>query len=85
MSRKILWDCGCKTWKEDDIFYIEPCSLDCKVYKIAVEESRKRGNRIEVHSIDDKDAIERARLIASRPDLGPPQYRWRKKSNSIRE
>lgn len=42
----ILWTCGCKTWREGDVFYIKPCSKKCKVYKIAIEESKKRGNVI---------------------------------------
>jgi len=43
-----FWDCGCVTEKIGDHFFINPCSQNCVVLKIVVEESRKRGNKIEV-------------------------------------
>lgn len=78
---KIMWDCGCLTFVIDDVFYIRPCSKDCQVYKIAIEESKKRGN--EILEMTDEDM--RRYLIENRPNLPPPKYRWRRKSGSIRE
>jgi len=40
----IEWNCGCKTWREGETFYIMPCSKQYEVYQIAMEESEKRGN-----------------------------------------
>jgi hypothetical protein len=44
----VVCDCGCTFWSEGIRFFIKPHSLDCKVYKYALEESKKRGNMMEV-------------------------------------
>ena len=43
-----FWNCGCVTERIGDHFFISPCSQGCEVLKIVFEESKKRGNKIEV-------------------------------------
>jgi len=43
-----FWPCGCITGRKGNFFFIKPCSLRCEVYRIAIEESKKRGNILEV-------------------------------------
>jgi len=39
--------CGCEIEIKGKIFYINPCSENCKYYKYIFEQSVKRGNKIE--------------------------------------
>jgi hypothetical protein len=41
----VVWPCGCHTWTTGSGFFIRWCGdPECRVYQIAIEESRKRGN-----------------------------------------
>jgi len=45
-SNSMKLPCGCVMRKEGEQFTIIPCSLGCENYKLALEKSRERGNRI---------------------------------------
>lgn len=40
--------CGCIMFKNDNVFYVNPCSLNCEYYKHVIEQSKKRGNEIKI-------------------------------------
>lgn len=51
---KTVYSCGCVTEVIGKNFIINPCSLDCEVYKFVLEESNKQGNIISFHLEEDQ-------------------------------
>lgn len=45
---RVTWPCGCVTWTQGKVFYLEACPRGraCPVVVIAERESRKVGNEI---------------------------------------
>ena len=40
------YPCGCYSYREDDKFYIKPCSPDCIVYQSVIRISKELGHPI---------------------------------------
>lgn len=45
-ANRMTLSCGCRIETVGGNFIIKPCSMNCKVLKYALEESRKQGNEI---------------------------------------
>jgi len=49
------WPCGCYSYREDDKFYIKPCSLKCTVYLTAIQVSKDLGTPIRFQKVTETD------------------------------
>ena len=46
MKQEMKLPCGCGMVTIHQTFYIKPCSLNCKYYLYAMEQSKKQENKI---------------------------------------